>query len=314
MIIIISGCGVKFKVSVTRPAEVNLNKFKTVAIGEIPGIQGNDVAEELTQALFQSQRYDVVDRQHLKRILEEHQLNATDYVNQSTTAKLGEILGTSALIFGRVSDAHFNQPVTQSSWTDPNTGARHTWYSRKGTAIMDVNLQVTDLTTGKILATKKIGHSVTSKTITTMDVYPAEIDPSSFIQECRRNIVAQFMKMIAPWQEQVTVRLEKFGKIPEATQGISFCKIQEWGKAVESFESALEKAKTNPKINSSSSSMAKLYYNLGVALCYVNKFKESRANLQQAYTLNSKSLYQEALNETNRREAEYKKLLEQNAT
>lgn len=70
--IFLSACAsTKLMVSVTRPAKVNLKKFKKIAMAEIDGNGGRDLGEEITQALFDSGRFEILDRENLRRIMAE---------------------------------------------------------------------------------------------------------------------------------------------------------------------------------------------------------------------------------------------------
>ncbi len=320
ILVYISGCSVKFKVDVLRPAEVNLTKYKKIAIGDIEvqrsadrssGNQGDHLMNDLSQALFQSGRFEVLDRQNLRKILDEHNFNLTDYADPSTALEMGKIIGPSALIFGQIHDAHFNQSLDKSNWSDPN-GKTHTNYVRKGQALLDVSFKVTDLTTGQIVAIKKISE-MSSSQIKKTDAQPPNIDPAPLFSSNRDKIVKTFMKVIAPYTETVTVHLKKYGKYPEVKEGIGFAKLSKWDKAAEIFDNALSKASSDPKISKKASKMAKLNYNLGVALLYSCKFEAAKEKLEKSYILKPKTLYKKTEEDAQIREAEYKKLIEQEA-
>src|SRR5437879_4719251 len=68
--VVSTGCGVQtIRVQRMKPAEVNLARYKTVAVAAISGPGGRAFADVLTQALFDSGRFQVVDRQNLERVL-----------------------------------------------------------------------------------------------------------------------------------------------------------------------------------------------------------------------------------------------------
>lgn len=319
-LIFLMGCKVKFQTEVMRPAEVNLSKYKKIAIGEIKsesntdkryGDQGENISQELTQALFQSNRFEILDRQNLKKILDEHKLATADFTDQNSAVELGKILGPSALIFGRMADAHFNDTVDKYSFDDAN-GRRHTRYTRNGQATMQAYFQVTDLSTGKVIATKNLDKT-SGASVSDTDRMPPEIDPAPHYTRCRDMIVDDFMKVIVPWKESVVVALMKYGKIPEVEQGINYAKIGDWEKAKDYFNTALQKAEGDPKITKNTSKMSKLYYNYGIALAYLSDFEESVKNLEKAYSLDGNTTCKNALFEVKRRNEEYKKLIEQEA-
>jgi len=82
---------------------------KTVAVVDFTDLQGNVtelgrfLAEELSVALASSARgFEVVDRTHLKTLLQEHKLSATGLIDPQTARKLGQIAGVEALVTGSI--------------------------------------------------------------------------------------------------------------------------------------------------------------------------------------------------------------------
>lgn len=82
---------------------------KIIAVVDFTDLQGNVtelgrfLAEELSVALAVSdQGFEVVDRSHLKVLLQEHKLALTGLIDPSTARKLGEIAGADALVTGTI--------------------------------------------------------------------------------------------------------------------------------------------------------------------------------------------------------------------
>lgn len=73
---------------------------------------------------------------------------------------MGKLLGAAAVVFGRVSDYDYDEKLTYSDYTDKK-GVTTRVYTRKGIVTMKVNLSVTDLETGQIVATKKFEEQKT---------------------------------------------------------------------------------------------------------------------------------------------------------
>lgn len=64
---------------------------------------GRFLAEEFSVAIASSGKgFEVVDRTHLKSIIQEHKLSATGLIDPSTARKLGKIAGVEALITGTI--------------------------------------------------------------------------------------------------------------------------------------------------------------------------------------------------------------------
>ncbi|MFH0872709.1 MAG: FlgO family outer membrane protein, partial [bacterium] len=87
---------------------VKANK-KTIAVVDFTDLQGNVtelgrfLAEEFSVAMAGAgEGFEVVDRTHLKSLLQEHKLAMTGLIDPSTARKLGEIAGVQALITGTI--------------------------------------------------------------------------------------------------------------------------------------------------------------------------------------------------------------------
>src|SRR5437868_14694130 len=100
-----TGCGtVRVAVPVMRPAEVNMASYKTVGVGEITGATSHVFAGALEEALVKSERFQVVDRVNLNRVMRELQLSASDLADPENAAKLGKQITANALIFGHIDE------------------------------------------------------------------------------------------------------------------------------------------------------------------------------------------------------------------
>jgi TolB-like protein len=82
---------------------------KTVAVADFTDLQGNVtelgrfLAEELSIALVKDRRgFDVIDRIHLKAIIQEHKLNVTGLIDPKTARQLGSVAGVDALVTGNI--------------------------------------------------------------------------------------------------------------------------------------------------------------------------------------------------------------------
>lgn len=82
---------------------------RTVAVVDFTDLQGNVtelgrfLAEELSVSLARAPRgVEVIDRTHLKALLQEHKLAATGIIDPATARKLGEIAGVHYLITGTI--------------------------------------------------------------------------------------------------------------------------------------------------------------------------------------------------------------------
>ncbi len=304
VVLIAVGCSSsRVRIPVTHPAEINLKGFDKIAIGEISGRGSADLTDELTQALFESGRFEVLDRQNLDRILAEHRLNLAGFVDEEQAAELGKFLGAAALIFGRVGENSYKEEVTYVDNTNNKTGEKTRTYTRAGRARVSATLQVVDLTTGKILAIKKFTKTRTART-TARNKRPAKIDSRPLLAQCRAAIVRDFMKKIAPYTEYVSVDFETDDAMPELERGYNMAKVGNWDRAVELFQQATTRYRSNPAVH-------KAWYDLGMAYLYTDRFDRARKALLKAYELKPDGKYERALKQVDIRREEQRRLQEQ---
>ncbi len=286
-------------VPVTKPAKVNLAGISKIAIGDITGPASADVADELTMLLFQSDRYQVLDRQHLGQILDEHDLTYAGLVDNNTAVEMGKLIGSAALVFGRVGKHHYDEQLTHSDYRDKE-GRSHRSYKREGIAQVELSLQVTDLRTGAIIAVRKISESAKEREMNT-DEYPPKIDSSLLLKRARSQALEAFMHDIAPYQVRERVTLLTDDEVPELKEGVAMVKIGNWNDGIECFQRATKSAPAN----------SKCFYNLGVAYEYTFQFDKAIENLKKAYQMENKSQYMKELGRCKRLQTEHEQLQKQ---
>jgi len=113
MLVVWPALGQELKqVSPTLAAKIAESGRKRVAVVDFTDLQGNVtelgrfLAEELSGALVNDARgFRVIDRAHLKSILQEHKLAATGLIDPATARQLGKIAGVDTLVTGTITSA-----------------------------------------------------------------------------------------------------------------------------------------------------------------------------------------------------------------
>jgi len=306
------GCGTtSMMMTVTRPAEVNLKNYKKIALGDIVDADGSisrhaqDIADDLTTALFGSETFEVLDRQNLQSIMSEHKLSTTGIIDENTASELGKVIGAAVLVFGRIQTDKYDEETSKAdAWKDKK-GNWHQTHYRQGTYSMSVNLKVIDITTSKILAVKSLSAAFTTKN-SADNKWPAEIEPGVLYTKCLVNITRQFMRMVAPYDVQVKASFQTDKLLPEVDQAITQLKIGESEEALALFEDATKKTGLEPKVS------AKAFYDLGLAQLYTCDFDNAIINFKQAMKLMpSAKIYQNAITNAKSEKKKAEKLQEQ---
>ncbi|WP_435549356.1 CsgG/HfaB family protein [Desulfobacterium sp. N47] len=300
-----------------KPAEINLASYKTIAIGNIDGTGGKEVEGLLTQELNNCGRFEVVDRAHTGNILHEQNLNMTDSFDSQSGAKLGKMMGSSALIFGNITRHNYDQKSKTNESTCYNANKqKYTCYTYYIDGIWNLNTQfkVVDTSTGKILATKAI-KSDANKSVSEEGKRPSiDWDRDTVFEGLYKKTVDDFMRMIAPYRVIESVTIFEDGSLPDLENGRKFAERGDWNLAVERFKSACNTADSNPEIKPKW--RARAHYNLGIALGYSGMdYKQALDELQKAqnfYPGDDECI--NAIGKINEFQADERKLKEQGAS
>lgn len=304
-----AACGtVAVRVPVMRPAEINMGPYNTVAVGGMTGNGDRPMSDALEEALVGSQRFTVVDRMHMDKVLRELQLSSSDLADPNAAAKLGKVVTAGALIFGDVNTTYREQPG-ETHYKD-DKGRQHTWYTVKGEVAVRATFKIVDVATGRLIIAKTYEER-RHDTNRGLDQRPEPIDRAGLDKSARGAVVDRFMKAIVPHQEFMYANFEKDSDIPQLEGGIGWAERGDWKKAQDTFNTAAQDAEKNLKLKSAQ--IAKCYWNLGLAYEYAGDYDKGEAMINIAYQKsNDKEMLRE-LDNIQRLKADAAKLAEQSA-
>ncbi len=295
-VLFLASCAPSVRVPVTRPAEINLMGIKRVAIGQIDGNVGASLSDVLSQRLFESGRYEIMDRQNMNTLMKEHNLNMTGIIDDQTSVKLGNLLGVQALIFGNSNGQFRQRTEIGNAYKCSRPGGVCRDYKKIGEGRINTTLKIVDLKTGKIIAIKNFTDDKSDSTWEANE-WPADIDGSIIMGSILNMTADKFMRMIAPYTDYVTVEFED-SKIPEVKSGIVMAQSGQWSSACVQFRNAV----------SSNPTEAATWYNLGLAYMYTYQFDEAIQAFNKANALKPSSKYAQEVANCSRLKAEKKKL------
>lgn len=275
-------------ITVKRPGEINLKEYRKIAIGDIvdqygrKGSSAEDLADEIASVLFASRQFEVLDRQHLARIMTEHALSETGIIDQNSAPEIGKVIGTAALVFGRIQTDQYEEDLERGKPYKDKQGHSHQIHTRRGTYQVAANLQVIDIQTAQILAAKSLmGEHTARKSADNQE--PENIDRNTLYRRCLKDISQQFMRMVAPYDVQVRAAFLTDKLLPEVDQAISYFRIGEWEDGVALLEGAARKTGLPAEVQ------AKAFYDLGLAETYAGQFDQAIEHLKTALSLNPRS-------------------------
>ena len=151
---------------------------QVVAVGAFEGAgklgwdEGPVMAAMLQDALMQTGRFIVVERQQLDSVLKEQDLGAAGRINSETALKIGQIVGASIMIQGTVTQFEPGESGKSGRVNIPigGIGGGVGLGGSKVTSKIAMKLRIIDLTTSQVLSTHNAEHTGTHKSMG-MDVY-----------------------------------------------------------------------------------------------------------------------------------------------
>jgi len=302
-----TGCGiVRVAVPVMRPAEVNMAGYSTIAVGGMQGHHDRAMTTALEEGLVKSERFKVVDRQHLNSIMRELKISASDLADPENANKLGKQISANALIFGTVEEKYAEEKG-EDSFKD-NKGVTHVIHKLRGEIALSATFKVTDVSTGQLVVAKTYDER-REDTNTGIDEAPRPIDRDGLSKSARGSVLRQFLHAIVPHKDYIDAAFYTDGDLPQLETGIGYAQRGDWKKAQDVFNDAIGAAERNPKIKSKT--LGKAYWNLGLSYEYAGDYAKATSMIDKAYQLSQDADMLAELDNIKRHEAEAKKLAEQ---
>jgi len=293
-----TGCATKHSVARTKPAELNLKGVTKIAVLPFPGPDGAELTSLITQGLFDSKRFEVVEREQLNKIMREQGMSI-DTAFQGGGVAVGKLLPATALVSGRVMKAEYKESTGRSNETctrEVDIGNKKTKtekyacvsYTRQGGVQYLADVKVLDTTTGQILATRSLPASIKDSK-SAIDQEPDRIDDHALMTACRTDVASRFVKMVAPHTVMEQVVLATDGDLPELAAGNEYFTRNDNQKAVEYFTKAVARADASSGM--SPKTKGKAHYSLGLGQAVTGDYPNALAQLDQAYGLDPNTDY-----------------------
>jgi tetratricopeptide (TPR) repeat protein len=307
---LLCACGtVAVRVPVMKPAEINMAPYQNVAVGDMTGTGNRPMSDSLEEALVNTNRFTVVDRQHMASVMRELHLSSTDLADPNAAARLGKVVTAGALIFGDVQHSYREQP-DETRYKD-DKGVYHTWYTLKGETYVRATFKIVDVATGRLIVAKTYEER-RDDTNRGLDKRPGPIDRIALENAARRAVVERFMKAIVPHQEYMYANFQKDSDIPQLEGGIGWAERGDWKKAQSTFNDAAQDAEKNVKLKAGQ--IAKCYWNLGLSYEYAGDYDKAEAMINKAYSLSNEREMLAEIDNIHRLQADAQKLAEQTAS
>jgi len=249
------------RVPVMRPAEIDMSPYKSVAVAELRGKADRVLTQSLEEALVATSQFQVVDEQRTASTLRDLKLSFADLGSPEQAAKLGKVLGQSALIYGDV-DESYREENSEEHVKAEKEGAPTTVHKLFGELTVRATFRILDLSTGHFVVARTYEER-RSDTTRGIDRRPDPIDQRALARSARAAVVERFLRAVVPYQEFVTADFRKDGDLPQLETGIGFAERGEWKKAQDSFGAAAAQVEKNP--DPDRKKLATAYWDLGLS-------------------------------------------------
>jgi tetratricopeptide (TPR) repeat protein len=288
----------KVILNLTHPPGLGL-KLNKIAFGPATG----NCADQIITALisdFTNSKIEVIDRENLTTILSEHDFTLSGYVNQSSAAAIGKIIGPSALVFVKVQRCETKQAKlydreSKFNYTTKQTETVLAYYS-KTTAFLKASIQTVDLATGRIFSAQMLDYSP-ERSNKSYDGYPEA--PADFdVQEIAFGmLVNDVHRMFLPWTEK-TELIYYDDKKCNLKQAFEAVKAGDLDQAFNLSKQNLETCKNTPDVKDKI--LAHANYNMGMSYMIRNDNDKALEYFREAARLRPGGIVTKAIGDCQR--------------
>jgi hypothetical protein len=323
LILFTISCSKKVLISVTKPAEYDVSDLKRIALVDFNGPQriGEVVAQKFQDQLWKAQYFSILERKELQRILEEHALQMSGIINDSTAVEFGKILGVDGMILGDVfsydvKDTPGREEVKEKVWTGEYekdkkgniiyektaTGKRKKKkykeeFVMRRTIQRDVNVginfRLVSIKTGEIRASDSKSHSFSRKYFPHKDNIP---EKNQILNQLTDQVLMGFIPLLTP--HTVTVRKTFEKDNDDVNLGIEMAQKGLWDRAIKIWHEVMEK---NPGNTAA-------IFNLGIAYEATGDLLNAEKMYERALDIEPKDEYMQAVSNIRKRQLEQQKL------
>jgi curli biogenesis system outer membrane secretion channel CsgG len=324
---LLNNCSEKVFVNVTKPAVYDVSDVKRLAILDFNGPPkvGESVASQFTNRLWKAQYFKIMERRELQKILDEHALQMSGIINDSTAVEFGKILGVDALIIGdilsyEVEDKRGTEKVKEKVWKGDyekdekgNFIYEKTLFGKakkkkyeevfvdkqyiQRSGNVSISFRLVSVETGEIRAGDTKSRTYSQK------FFPEKSgqlpSPQSILTQLTEGVIEQFIPLITPYTVRVSKTFEEDNDAVDL--GIEYAQKNLWDRAMKIWQDELGRDPQNTAA----------MYNLGLAYEVMGDFDQAEALYNKALDIEPNDLYMEALANLRQRRIEQQNLEKQ---
>ena len=266
-------------------------RVERIAFGPATGQCSNEIIQQLIDA-FVSNGVEVVDRQSIDRLLAEQDFSLSGYVDRSTAAELGRLLGPSAMIMldvtrCAVEKKRFRERLRRNS-------RRPYLYIAQTQAFIRASVRSVDLATGTIFAARSIEHSpyVRNESTEGRPVFPEDF---AVLDHAYARVSQDIERMFLPWTEprELVFFDDKDCGLDQAFQALKNGNTE---RAFDISLSNLEACQDHPEAEEKD--LGQAHYNVGMAYMILGEYDQALEHLHTSAELRPGDIVEEAIADT----------------
>ncbi len=286
----LTGCATtKVKFQRLNKAHRDIRGVKRVAVLEFRSYggrteSGSAASDLLISGLVEPGFYEIVERQRIDAVVQEHKFNLSGMVSDSTIRKMGRILGVDAVIFGTVSGYDVESRrgyTTTAGYYDKKSGVyvppKKRFYTIKSGSVA-VSYRMINIETGRVIAAKSFRENFSQKRYDGAFFMSRLPSDDSILNDLLEKVTSRFVNEISPHYVSKKRKLEKGKGSFHTKYGVRLAKTGMWDAAIGEWQKALEKDPKN----------AWAHNNLGIAYEKRGEVAKARREYQKANKLNPK--------------------------
>lgn len=257
---------------------------KRVAFGQPEGscqTEANGLIDRMLLPDFQQNHMEVIERQALNQILAQNNFSNSAYSDPATAAKLGRILGPSALIIVSVDTCNSQQtPLFHNQRNFLNNQVTTTYIS-KTTYSLEGSIRVVNLTTGEILGSQNF-QSTQNKVNQSQQGRPEFPSVDSVKDAAMEAVRSQVNAMFFPYSRSVSLPFYADGDC-DLKQVYQIYKNGDAAGALHLMNQRVVACKTSKH---GRKTLARAYYDDGLLYCIAQNYSEASTLLTEAMDAN----------------------------
>lgn len=239
-----------------------------------------DLMGELYNRATRMEGVELVDREHLDKLIKELKLHKSGFVDEKTIKKFGKFLGSGLILIGRVQQDDYQEDVVTEPPLFPNNNC-NTISHRKGTYHLHFNFKLIDIETAQVLFSKTLQSDLSQQTKKVYCETPPGLSEKELYANCIADIGLQFHNLFYRHKREVDIAFQFHNKFKqELNKAITHLSVDEFSKAygiLKNIASAqvLEKAKS------------RALYNLGLVQYYLGDYDTAMMTAKEGYITDS---------------------------